>query len=303
MAAATDRFHTTERFDTTERFQLRGRLGRGSLAVVFRAIDLADNREVAVKVAAEPGPKAQERIHNEARVLAALAHPSIIGFIGEGIMPAGGPLAGRPFLVEELAFGTSLLEVIRTGPSSPSDLVPWALGMFEALNHIHTKALVHCDIKPANLMLSGLRRSPVRLVDFGIASQVGAAPQAGISSGTVHYMSPEQASGGAAHPAWDVYAMGLVLLELMTGEKAFPGTAVESLVARTLRNPGIPRNVGPGWEGLLRALTAMDPLDRPSAAEAAAWVGRLLPAVSRPDFTRRRRSAWFAGQRQQRLSA
>lgn len=287
----------------TDRFQLRERLGRGSLAVVFRAIDLADNREVAVKVAAEPGRKAQERIHNEARVLAALAHPSIIGFIAEGIMPACGPLAERPFLVEELALGTSLLEVIQTGPSNPSDVAPWALGMFEALNLIHVNALVHCDIKPANLMLSGLRRSPVRLVDFGIASEVGAALQAGISSGTVHYMSPEQASGGAAQPAWDVYAMGLVLLELMTGVKAFPGTAVESLVARTLRNPEIPRNLGPGWEGLLRALTAMDPLERPSAGEAAAWVGRLLPAVSCPDFTRRRRrNAWFPGQRQ-RLSA
>jgi serine/threonine protein kinase len=287
----------------TDRFQLRERLGRGSLAVVFRAIDRAENREVAVKVAAEPGPKAQERIHNEARVLAALEHPSIIGFIAEGIMPAGGPLADRPFLVEELALGTSLLEVIRTGPRVPAEVAPWAVGMFEALNHIHTNALVHGDIKPANLMLSGLRRSPVRLVDFGIASQVGAAPQAGISSGTVHYMSPEQASGGAAQPAWDVYAMGLVLLELMTGKKAFPGTAVESLVARTLRNPEIPQNLGPGWEPLLRALTAMDPRDRPTAAEAAAWVGRLLPAVSYPDFTHRRlRSARFPGNRQRLLA-
>lgn len=283
----------------TGRFQLRERLGRGSLAVVFRAIDQADHREVAVKVAAEPGRKAHERIHNEARVLAAVAHPSIIGFIAEGIMPAGGPLADRPFLVEELALGTSLLEVIRTGRSGPSEVAPWALGMFEALDHIHTNALVHCDIKPANVMLSGLRRSPVRLVDFGIASRVGAPPQTGISSGTVHYMSPEQASGGAAQPAWDVYATGLVLLELMTGEKAFPGTAVESLVARTLRNPEIPQNLGPGWEPLLQALTAMDPRDRPSAADAAAWIGRLLPAVSYPDFTGRGlRSAWFPSQRQ-----
>lgn len=287
----------------TERFQLRERLGRGSLAIVFRAIDLAENREVAVKVAAEPGRKAQERIHNEARVLSALTHPSVISFLAEGIMPAGGPLAHRPFLVEELALGTSLLELTRAAPRGSSEVAPWALGMFEALNHIHTNSLVHCDIKPANLMLSGLRRSPVRIIDFGVASRVGTAPEAGISSGTVHYMSPEQAAGGAAQPAWDIYAMGLVLLELMTGEKAFPGTAVESMVARTLRSPEFPSTLAPGWEPLLRALTAMDPLERPSAAEAAAWVGRLLPAVRRPDFGHRRpRNAWFSNHRQRLLA-
>jgi serine/threonine protein kinase len=260
---------------SADRFELRERLGRGSLAVVFRAVDLKEQREVAVKIATEQGLRQQERIRNEAVILARLAHPSIIGFVGHGVMPVGGVLSGSPFLVEELAFGTSLSEVVRAAPRSPAEVAPWALGMFEALSHVHSHNLVHCDIKPANLMLSGLRRSPLRIVDFGIASPVGAAPEAGISSGTVHYMSPEQASGGAAHPAWDVYAMGLVLLELLTGKKAYPGTAVESLVARTLRSPGIPENLGGGWAPLLRALTAMDPRERPTAAGAAVMAARL----------------------------
>jgi serine/threonine protein kinase len=147
------------------------------------------------------------------------------------------------------------------------------------LAHLHEKGLVHRDIKPANLMLSGLRRSPVRIIDFGIVTAAGAPPEPGISSGTVHYMSPEQAGGGPAQTSWDVYAMGLVLLELLTGSKAFPGTAIESLVARTLRSPDIPDSLGPGWCNLLQAVTAMDSASRPTAADAAAMAARLVRAA------------------------
>lgn len=193
-------------------------------------------------------------------------------------MPGGGTHAGRPFLVEELALGTSLAETIRLQSPPPADVARWARGLFEALAHLHASGLVHRDIKPANLMLSGLRRSPVRIIDFGIAAAAGAAPEPGTSPGTVHYMSPEQAAGGAAEPSWDVYAMGLVLLELLTGTKAFPGTAIESLVARTLRSPGIPDSLG-DWAVLLRALTAMDPRERPTAEAAAAMAARLIPSA------------------------
>jgi hypothetical protein len=90
-------------------------------------------------------------------------------------------------------------------------------------------------------------------------------------------MSPEQASGEVADPSWDVYAMGLVLLELLTGSKAFPGTAVESLVARTLRSPHIPESLGPRWRHFLSSLTAMESNERPTAADASAMAARLVP--------------------------
>jgi serine/threonine protein kinase len=260
-------------------YELKERLGRGSLAEVFRAIDREGGADVAVKVAVGDSKKYFQRTNNEAAVLSALDHPSIIKFVTQGIMPAGAPLAGRPFLVEELALGTNLSEAARTRPPLAGDVAGWACGLFGALAHLHEKGLVHRDIKPANLMLSGLRRSPVRIIDFGIVAAAGSPPEPGISSGTVHYMSPEQAAGGTAGTSWDVYAMGLVLLELLTGSKAFPGTAIESLVARTLRSPAIPDCLGPGWRSLLLALTAMDSHARPTAAEAAAEAARLLPAV------------------------
>jgi serine/threonine protein kinase len=267
------------------RYELRERLGRGSLAEVFRAADRQGGPDVAVKVAVGHSRKHFERVRNEAAVLAALEHPSIIKFITEGVMPSGTPLAGRPFLVEELALGTSLFEATRTRPPIADNVAGWAVGLFGALAHLHEKGLVHRDIKPANLMLSGLRRSPVRIIDFGIVAAAGAPPAPGVSSGTVHYMSPEQAAGGPARTSWDIYAMGLVLLELLTGAKAFPGTAIESLVARTLRSPAIPDSLGPGWCNLLRALTAMDGDSRPTAAQAAAMAGRLTPSAAAGEDT------------------
>lgn len=260
------------------RYQLRERLGRGSLADVYAATDLAGGPDVAVKIAADAGAKQQARIHTEAAILAALDHPAIIGFKGEGTMPKGCPQAGRPFLVEERAFGTSLSETIRNADANRAHTAAWAADLYDGISRLHRMGLVHRDIKPANLMLSGLRRSPVRIIDFGITARAGTLPEPGISSGTVHYMSPEQASGQAAHPSWDVYALGLVLLELLTGTKAYPGTAVESLVARTLRSPEVPRSLGGGWSELLRAATAMNGADRPTAAEAATLASRLIPS-------------------------
>jgi eukaryotic-like serine/threonine-protein kinase len=284
-----------------DRYHLKERLGRGSLAEVFRAADLAGGPDVAVKVAVGGSEKYFERIRNEAEVLAALNHPSVIRFIAHGVMPGGTQLAGRPFLVEELALGTSLAEAARTGRPAAGDVAGWAYGLFGALAHLHGQGLVHRDIKPANLMLSGLRRSPVRIIDFGIVAATGSAAEPGISSGTVHYMSPEQAAGGPAQASWDVYAMGLVLLELLTGSRAFPGTAVESLVARTLRSPEIPDSLGPGWCTFLGALTAMDSAARPTADEAAVMAGRLVPPAAQQTNSACRRMAVFPTRRIRQL--
>ncbi|MET1065646.1 MAG: serine/threonine-protein kinase [Arthrobacter sp.] len=257
------------------RFLVHERLGRGATATVFRGTDLADGRPVAIKVAEGPQSRQSERIHAEARVLASLDHPAIVTLIAEGVVPAGDQWAGRPFLVEEFVFGGSLADRIRRGPAGAGDVAGWAVAALSGLAHVHSRGLVHRDIKPANILLSELRRSAVRIADFGIATPVGVELEPGDSSGTVHYMSPEQAAGRLPGAAADVYALGLVLLECLTGVKAFPGTPVESLVSRTLRCPEIPAGLGADWVSLLTAMTAMDPAARPSAAAAGALAADL----------------------------
>ena len=113
-------------------------------------------------------------------------------------MPAGDRWAGRPFIVEEHVYGGSLAERIRSGPADAGDVARWAESALSGLAHVHARGLVHRDIKPANILLSGLRRSAVRIADFGISTPAGAELEPGDSSGTVHYMSPEQAAG--RHP-------------------------------------------------------------------------------------------------------
>ena len=259
------------------RFVVHEKLGRGATATVFRGTDLADGRPVALKIAEGPSAPQAERISSEARVLEALDHPAIVRFIGQGVVPDGDSWAGRPFLVEELVYGGSLAERIRDGAADPVEVARWGAAALSGLAHVHARGLVHRDIKPANILLSELRRSAVRIADFGIATPAGTALEPGDSSGTVHYMCPEQAAGRQPGPPGDIYSLGLVLLECLTGTKAFAGTPVESLVARTLRDPEVPAQLGKPWVSLLRAMTAMDPGARPSAAAAETQARGLLP--------------------------
>jgi serine/threonine protein kinase len=262
---------------TEGRFLVHERLGRGATATVFRGTDLSDGRPVALKVAEGPGTPQAERIHAEAKVLASLDHPAIVRFVAEGVVPGGNAWAGRPFLVEEFAYGGSLAERIRGGAADGGEVARWGAAALSGLAHVHSRGMVHRDIKPANILLSELRRSPVRIADFGISTPAASALEPGDSSGTVHYMSPEQAAGRQPGTPGDIYSLGLVLLECLTGVKAFTGAPVESLVARTLRDPEIPVRLGASWVALLRSMTAMDPAARPTAAEAHAKARKLLP--------------------------
>ncbi|MBP1134179.1 serine/threonine protein kinase [Arthrobacter sp. PvP023] len=267
------------------RYLLHERVGIGATAQVFRGTDHRDGRPVAIKVAALADKRNGERIAAEAVLMEGLRHPALVKFVDKGTGAADSRWAGRPFLVQELVYGSSLAETIRWGPVPGSEVAPWAVGLLSGLRHLHARGIVHRDIKPANLLLSRLRKCPVRIIDFGIAAPAGTEPEPGTSSGTVQYMSPEQANGETVRPADDIYALGLVLLECLTGVKAFPGTAVESLVARTLRSPGIPQHLGPQWASLLGSMTARHAAVRPTALEATAEAAMLL---QRPHPLRRR---------------
>ena len=172
----------------------------------------------------------------------------------------------------ELVDGQDLRTRIRHSPLPLAEIAVIGAGVSDALAYVHSLGIVHRDIKPANILLVPVRPGePLRpkLTDFGIARMMDGTrlTATGTMVGTAAYLSPEQSRGADLGPASDIYSLGLVLLECIKGEVEYPGSAVESAVARLHRAPGIPDSVPAEWAQLIRAMTALDPLDRPSAAD------------------------------------
>src|SRR5205823_4403033 len=136
-----------------------------------------------------------------------------------------------------------------------------------ALAYVHGHGTIHRDIKPANILID--REGQPKITDFGIARLVDSARRTatGVTVGTAAYLSPEQVTGAEVGPACDVYSLGLVLLECLTGRREYPGTGAEAALARLHRPPEIPASLPRPWPGLLAAMTDSDPSRRPAAAE------------------------------------
>lgn len=251
------------------RYQLGARLGAGGMAVVYRARDEVLHREVAIKLF---GPAADadhpDRIQTEMRTLASLSHPGLVSVYDAGTEEQVGGF-NRAFLVMQLIDGPTLAECIKDGPMGPDRVREVGAQVAEALAYMHGKGVVHRDIKPANIILDA--DGCPHLTDFGVARTVGAERHTatGMTIGTAAYLSPEQVTGGELTPAADVYALGLTLLEAMTGTREYPGAIAESAVARLTRQPVIPDLPEP-WPGLLEEMTAIDPAQRPLPQEVAA---------------------------------
>jgi serine/threonine protein kinase len=172
--------------------------------------------------------------------------------------------------------GPSLAHQLSTGLLPAPDTARLALRLAGALAYVHEQGIVHRDVKPANVLLD--KRSPAlaKLTDFGIARSATDARLTGVglTIGTAHYLSPEQALGGEVGPASDVYSLGLLLAECRSGRPAFPGTPIESALARLQHDPPIGDEAGE-LAPLLVAMTARNPADRPTAAEVAARAAEL----------------------------
>jgi len=266
-----------------QRYRTTELIGTGGAASVYRALDENLGREVAVKVFR---PTVQEddtyrRQHTETLLLATLNHPGLVTLLDAGLHHEDDNQV-LTYLVMELVDGPDLRRTLKSGPLPAVSVASLGADLADALAYVHSKGVIHRDVKPANILLYPQEhdsRLYPKLTDFGIARLVEAtvATAHGATIGTANYLSPEQAQGGTVAPSTDIYSLGLVLLESLTGEKAFPGPIVEAAVARLLRDPEIPESLGTDWVDLLRAMTNRLPDARPAAQEAAAAL-RLLAA-------------------------
>src|SRR5436305_2163608 len=251
-------------------------LGRGGVADVFRAEDLGSNEQVAVKVLRNATTSDLRRFELEARTLERLDHPCIVRLRDEGEHD------GTPYLVLDLVDGEPLSHLIQRGKLSESEVTDMGACLAGALASAHELGIVHRDVKPGNVLVD--REGSVHLTDFGIARLVDTSPitsitETGFVIGTAAYLAPEQVRGDGAGPEADVYSLGLLLLEALTGERAFEGSPTESALARLERQPAIPP-VTPWLAALLTGMTSLDPAHRPRAATVAdAFANRSDPAT------------------------
>ena len=250
------------------RYRLGRMLGRGGYARVYEAVDTSLGRTVALKVIDGEGadPADAARVRSEIRLLASLSHPSLVTLYDAR-------LASAPaYLSMELIAGPTLADLIARGPIAEPEVARIGAEIAEAFAVIHSRGIVHRDVKPSNILIrpGGHPGETPRatLADFGIASLVGSTrlTKAETVVGTAAYLSPEQARGMPAAPASDVYSLGLVLLEALTGSRPFGGrTPHEALAARLLAAPDIPAHFSDPWRDVLERMTAANPSKRPDA--------------------------------------
>jgi tRNA A-37 threonylcarbamoyl transferase component Bud32 len=268
------------------RYRLLELAGSGAMATVHRARDEVLGRDVAVKTfrAHASDPRREERRRSEMQVLARLNHPSLVRLYDAGTDAQDDGTHHVAYLVMEFVHGSDLRKRLASGPLTHDDVRQLGLDLAGALACVHALGIVHRDIKPANILVPDPgpgRRRPAKLTDFGIARLTDASrlTVTNTTIGTANYLSPEQARGEKVGPASDIYSLGLVLLECLKGSMEFTGGAVEAAVARLLRSPKIPEELGEPWAPLLARMTAREAADRPTAAEVLGILRGELPAA------------------------
>ena len=276
------------------RYRLGHPLGHGGMATVYLARDTELDRPVAVKVLAENAAGddgLRKRFLREARLAARLSHPNVVGVFDAGEDD------GRPFLVMEHVEGETLADLLARRVKLPAEEVR-GLGQQAArgLAHAHSAGLVHRDVKPQNLLLR--EDGTLKIADFGIAraAEGTALTQAGTVLGTAAYLAPEQALGEQATPASDVYSLGAVLYELLTGRPPIEVRSFEDLAkakpiapVRELA-PETPRDL----EDLVMRCLARNPSYRPKDLEQELTLPATTIAQPRKDTSRRKLWAGLA---------
>lgn len=262
------------------RYRLTERIGVGGMAEVYRGEDIALGRPVAVKMlhpAADAFGHARERLRSEVRVLARLSHPGLVPVYDTG------EEAGRAFLVMQFVDGGTLADRLASGPIAPEDVQRIGSELVDVLAYLHGLDLVHRDLKPSNVLVASTGR--ILLADFGLARVLDGAHLTATNTtvGTAAYMAPEQVQGLPVGPPADIYALGLLLIECLSGAPVYRGgNPFDVAAARLRQQPRIP-DVSPELPlaGFLEAMTRLDPDHRPTAEDLAARFQE-VPAARAP---------------------
>ncbi|MBI5032450.1 MAG: protein kinase [Chloroflexi bacterium] len=254
-----------------QRYRLDAEIGRGGMGVVYRAHDLQLDRDVAVKVLVpEADNSARENMQREVAAAAKLNHPNIVGVYHNGSVNPGDDQSA-PFIVMELIQGKSLEE---THGLTYAQIIDLALQICDALDHAHEQGLVHRDLKPSNVLIEkhGYKYT-AKLVDFGLAqsTDIEELPVNAAVAGTVYYLAPEVISGQPADVGADLYALGVLLYELVTGRVPFSDFDSPSILAQHLKESVPPpsqsrTDIPPALESIILRLLAKDPKNRFASA-------------------------------------
>jgi serine/threonine protein kinase len=282
-----------------DQYEIVSVIGRGGMAVVYQARDLRIDRVVALKMLSRHlrcDEAALKRFQREAVAVATLSHPNIINVFGFGSWNS------QPYVVMELLDGITLADLIR-GSTNPTleHKVDEFLQILQALSYAHSKGVIHRDLKPSNVMLVKAN-STVKLVDFGIAKilpqsgkQLQTLTQTGELFGTVSYMSPEQCRGEPLDARSDIYSMGCLMYEVLSGHPPFEGSSAYAVMAKHLDLPVTkPPCEDPALAGIVLSTLEKDPERRPQSAEELASALR-NPSAWKPLRTAQRPPvrSWF----------
>jgi eukaryotic-like serine/threonine-protein kinase len=264
--------------DIAGRYQLEGRLGFGGMSTVHRAVDLRLERQVAVKLLAEhlaEDPTFVSRFQREAQAAARLVHPNIVQVFDSG----QDERTGQYFIVMEYIEGSSCAEILRDdGWVEVEEAIGIVEQACEGLHYAHRNGVVHRDVKPGNLLRA--REGEVKLADFGIAkaTEQSSITQVGSVLGTAAYLAPEQARGEEAGPSADLYALGVVTYQLISGRLPYEASSLTELALKQQKEePGtldtLVAAVGPELADAVAVALALDPRDR---YQTAREMGRAL---------------------------